>query len=186
LGQLLTTLQDAVTTTTTTLNGVLAPITNAIAPLLDGLSALVDVGVNVQPNGPAGTFTSGLAATPKQGTPVVTGQTIVRAIEVDVLSTGNLNRQAVGTAAKAADPLVALALGNAAAGPSAAPVQSSSPGSPEPSTSVPATNIPTGVPAGAGTHARSPVLPITLLALGLMFAAGGAAAFRLRGRLNTH
>jgi hypothetical protein len=186
LGQLLTTLQDAVTTTTTTLNGVLAPITSAIAPLLGGLSGLVDVGVNVQPNGPAGTFTSGLTATPKQGTPVVTGQTIVRAIEVDVLSTGNVNRQAVGNAAKAADPLVALALGNAAAGPSAAPGQSSSPASPEPSTSVPATNIPTGVPAGMGTHGRSPVLPITLLVLGLMFAAGGAAAFRLRGRLNTH
>jgi hypothetical protein len=36
------------------------------------------------------------------------------------------------------------------------------------------------------THGGSPVLPITLLSLALVFAAGGAAAYRFRGRLNSH
>jgi hypothetical protein len=30
------------------------------------------------------------------------------------------------------------------------------------------------------------VLPIVLLAMGLMFAAGGVAAYRMRGTLNQH
>lgn len=175
LPALLSTLQGVVTTVTGTLGGVLAPITDAVAPLLDAVSGLVDIGINVQPNGAAGDFDTGLDATPKQGTAVVAGQTIVRAIEVDVLSTGG-------------HPLVALALGNAAAGPSAAPTASSSspPPSASPSTSAPATNIPTGVPAGMGTHGGDPALPITLLGLALMFAAGGAVAFKMRGRLNSH
>jgi hypothetical protein len=46
--------------------------------------------------------------------------------------------------------------------------------------------VPTGVPAGAGTHAGSPTLPIVLLALGLMFAGGGVLAYRMRGTLNQH
>jgi hypothetical protein len=46
--------------------------------------------------------------------------------------------------------------------------------------------VPTGVPAGAGTQGGSPVLPLTLLLLGLMFAGGGAVAYRYRGRLNQH
>lgn len=189
LGQLLTTLQGAVTTLTGNLADVLTPITDAIAPLLDALSGLVDIGVNVQPNGPAGTFTTGLDATPKQGTAVVAGQTIVRAIEIDVLSAGNVNLPAVqrkAAARKAADPLVALALGNAAAGPSTAPAPTTSAPAPSPSTSVPATNVPTGVPAGQGRTPGTPVLPIALLALAGLFAAGGAVAFRFRGRLNGH
>jgi hypothetical protein len=181
---LLATLQSAVTALTTTLATVVKPITDAVAPLLDALSGLIDIGINVQPNGPAGDFDTGLDATPKQGTPVVAGQTIVRAIEIDVLSAGSALNGAA--ARKASNPLVALALGNAAAGPSAAPTASTTPATPSPSTSVPATNVPTGVPAGMGSPGGNPVLPITLLALGLMFAAGGAVAFKMRGRLNTH
>jgi hypothetical protein len=48
------------------------------------------------------------------------------------------------------------------------------------------TALPTGVPAGAGTHGGSPVLPLTLLLLGLVFAGGGVAAYRMRGSLNQH
>jgi hypothetical protein len=88
--------------------------------------------------------------------------------------------------APASSALVQLNLAQAAVGPSTPTVASTTPATPSPSTSVPATNVPTGVPAGLGTHGGNPVLPITLLALGLMFAAGGAVAFKLRGRLNTH
>jgi hypothetical protein len=146
-------------------------------PLAKLLKSVVDIGINVQPNGKAGDFKSGLAATPKQGTAVIAGQTIVRAIEVDLLS---------GTSSS---PAVALALGNAAAGPSTAPEaapSSSAPSTPVPASSVPATNIPTGVPAGMASHGGSPALPLALAGLALMFAAGGAAAFKMRGRLNSH
>jgi hypothetical protein len=78
---------------------------------------------------------------------------------------------------------VTLALANSSAGPSHGPVVCCAP---PPTTSVPPTNIPTGVPAGAGTHGGSPTLPIVLLALGLMFAAGGVAAYRFRGAINRH
>jgi len=37
-----------------------------------------------------------------------------------------------------------------------------------------------------GTHGGSPALPLTLLALGVMFAAGGVVAYRMRGTLNQH
>ena len=140
--------------------------TSALKPLGDVLKKLVDIGINVQPNGAAGTFTSALAATPDQATPVVAGQTIVRAIEVDLVG----------------DPLAAVALANAAAGPSSgAPVTS-----PPPSTSaVPCANTkscapPTGVPAGQGSPG-SPA-PLILLLAGLFLASGGAVAFKLRGR----
>ena len=191
LPALLPTLTTAVTTLGGTLSGILGPITAAIAPLLDAVSSLVDIGINVQPNGPDGDFDTGLDATPKQGTEVVAGQTIVRAIEVDVLSTGNVNtpliQRKAAAARKASDPAVALALGNAAAGPSAAPAATSSaPATPNPSTSVPATDVPTGVPAGQGTTGGTPALPIVLLGLAVLFAAGGVVSFRLRGRLNSH
>jgi len=55
-----------------------------------------------------------------------------------------------------------------------------------PPTTVPPTNVPTGVPAGAGTHNGSPLLPIVLLALGIMFAAGGVMSYQMRGRFNRH
>ena len=95
-------LQDAI-------NGVIAKIGSAggkhpFAPLVNGLKQALQIGVNVQPNGPRGTYSSPLNATPDQATPVVAGQTIVRAIEIDLGG---------GQGAS-------LALANAAAGPSSA------------------------------------------------------------------
>jgi hypothetical protein len=132
-----------------------------LAPVATLLKKLVDIGINVQPNGPAGTFTSKLKATPDQATPVVAGQTIVRAIEVNLVG----------------DPLATLALANAAAGPSAGTP-------PTTSTTPPATNtsIPTGVPAGFSKPAKSPELPLVLLVAGLLLASGGAVAYKTRGR----
>lgn len=203
-------LNGVVTTVTTTLGQVLKPITDAIAPLLNVLTSIIDIGVNVQPNGPAGTYTSPLAATPKQDTPVVAKQTIERAIEIDLLNgagslpigslpIGNLTANAkqakvlgVKPAAKkaaATDPgaLISLALANAAAGPSAAPAATTPPAtSTPPGSTAPPTSVPTGVPAGMGTHHGTPALTWVLLLLGLTFAGGGVAAYRMRGRLNLH
>lgn len=150
---------------------------NPLAPLGDVLKKLVDIGVNVQPLVKSGDFTDKLADhTVKQNQtppPAVPYSTLVRAIEVNVLPQGN------------ADGLLSLALANAAAGPSTAPPGAPST-TPAPPTTAPPTNVPTGVPAGAGTHGASPVLPLTLLLLGLMFAGGGAFAYRYRGALNRH
>ena len=49
----------------TSLNGAVNPL----SPIGTVLKQLVDIGVNVQPNGPAGTFTSKLAATPADDKP---------------------------------------------------------------------------------------------------------------------
>ena len=133
---------------------------SALAPLGDVLKKLVDIGVNVQPNGPSGTFTDALQATPDQATPVVPGQTVVRAIEVNVLGA----------------KLASLALANAAAGPSSAAPPSSSV-----SPSSTSTVLPTGVPAGFDKQSSS-TAPLLLLVVGLFLAGGGAMAFRLRGR----
>jgi hypothetical protein len=134
---------------------------SALAPLGTLLKKLVDIGINVQPNGPAGTFTSQLKATPNQATPVVPGQTIVRAIELNLVG----------------DPLATVALANAAAGPS-------NPATPTTAPPVPTdTNVPTGVPAGLGRPDNGgPVLPVVLLSIGVVLAAGGAAAWKLRAR----
>ncbi|PZS17697.1 MAG: hypothetical protein DLM57_07800 [Pseudonocardiales bacterium] len=138
---------------------------NPLAPLGAVLKKLIDIGVNVQPNGPAGTFSSSLKATPKQGTPAVAGQTIVRAIEINLVG----------------DPLATLALANAAAGPSTAPALT--PTTPAPTTTGPVnTNIPTGVPAGFATPGASPELPLVLLVLGLLMAGCGAVAWKWRGK----
>ena len=76
--------------------------------LTDELAKVVAIGVNVE-SGPGKAadntkykFNSALAATPDQATPVVTDQTLVRAIEIDLLG----------------GQVAGLALGNAAAGPS--------------------------------------------------------------------
>jgi hypothetical protein len=142
---------------------------NALAPLADGLKQLLDIGVNVQPNGKSGTFASALKATPDQATPVIARQTIVRAIEINFVP------------AAGSSPAATLALGNAAAGPStpgappaAPPVTHHHPAGP------PATRIPTGIPAGQGTHGGSPELPLVLLALGAAMAGAGAIAWRVR------
>jgi hypothetical protein len=119
---------------------------NPLAPLASALHKLVDIGVNVQPNGAAGpagaAYADHLAATPKQGTAVVRGQTIVRALEVNVAATGSgvpglgaipgLSALPDASPLRAAAPdvaqadpvkasntgLLTLALANAAAGPS--------------------------------------------------------------------
>jgi hypothetical protein len=135
-----------------------------LAPLGTVLKKLVDIGINVQPNGKAGTFTSSLKATPNQATPVVPGQTIVRAIEINLL--GN--------------SLATLALANAAAGPSNPQV--ATPTTPPVTTGPPNTHIPTGIPAGAGSTGGSASTSLVLLAAGIVLAGGGAAFYRLRGR----
>ena len=159
------------------INKIADQLSSAGAPglkaLTDALGKVAAIGVNVE-SGPGKAadnkvypFTSKLDATPDQATPVVANQTLVRAIEIDVLQ-------------KAA----VLALGNAAAGPStpaAAPPSST----PSPTTTVPGTAIPTGVPAGQAETGGTPTLPIVLLLLGLMMAAGGAATWRLRGGKHT-
>jgi hypothetical protein len=144
----------------TALDKILGPLgdtTSPLAPIGTLLKKLVDIGINVQPNGPAGTFTSQLRATPSQTTPVVPGQTIVRAIEINLVG----------------DPLATVALANAAAGPSAAAVV-------PPATSLPGTAIPTGVPAGFQKPSGTPELPLVLLTVGIVLAAGGAVAWKLR------
>jgi hypothetical protein len=172
LGGLVTTLLTVITTGQATLegtiNGIAATVNNSgatgLGALTSGLRQVIDIGVNVQPNGPAGSFTSQLKATPDQATAVVPGQTIVRAVEINLIG----------------DPLATIALANAAAGPSAAvtpttPVTPTVPGTVN-------TAIPTGVNAGSATPAGSPALPLLLVALGLMLAGGGAVTWKWRGR----
>lgn len=157
------TLQNAISGVLTQL-GQSAGGSSPLAPLATGLTQLVDIGVNVQPHGPSGTFSSKLKATPNQATPVVDGQTVVRAIEIDIVGTG-----------------VDLALANAAAGPSN-PVVASPSSVPPTHTAEAASNLPTGVPAGYVKPAGTPTTPIVLLAVGLLLATGGGvAAWRMRG-----
>jgi hypothetical protein len=190
LAQLITALTGTITTVTGTLGAILKPITDAIAPLLTALKGVIDIGVNVQPNGPVGTYTSPLVATPKQGTSVVDGQTIVRAIEVDLLSTlqsipvANFAAGKVQAKALAGSSLLSLALANAAAGPSTAPAAPPNSSSAAPTSSAANTNLPTGVPAGAAGHGGSPVLPLVLLLLGLTLAGGGVVSYRMRGKFS--
>ncbi len=155
---------------TKALNGAIAKIGSAggkhpFAPLVSGLKQALQIGVNVQPNGPRGSYTSPLKATPDQATPVVAGQTIVRAIEIDL------------GGGQGAD----IALANAAAGPSSQPAPP-----PAPTSGAVKHNhvIPTGVPAGKGPiGGGSPQLPMVLLLIGLVLAAAGGAsglAWKLR------
>jgi hypothetical protein len=158
------------------INKIAAQLSAAGAPglkaLTDALAKVAAIGVNVE-SGPGKAadnttykFSSKLAATPNQATPVVANQTLVRAIEIDLLG---------GQAA-------VLALGNAAAGPSSPAAPPTTTPAPTPTTTVPGTQVPTGVPAGlANTGGSTPALPIVLLILGLLMAAGGAATWRLRG-----
>lgn len=157
---------------TTLINQIVAALAQAggpspLAPLADVLRKLIDIGVNVQPQVSSGDFNSNLGPLPKQGMtpPPVPYEHTVRAIEVQLLGSNG----------------VTVALANSSAGPSHGPIVCC-----VTPTSVPPTNIPTGVPAGEATHGGSPLLPIVLLALGLIFAAGGVTSYRMRGRLNRH
>ena len=209
---LITTLLGILDTGKTQLLGaistVTAPLTSASAApltaLASGLKQVIDIGLNVQ-SGPGiqkkettYPFTTGLEATPNQATPVVAKQTMVRAIEVDVLSaaggaTGSLpalpalgfRQAAAPRTLTAAGGVAVLALGNAAAGPSTATTAVATP-TPTPTTSVPNTAIPTGVPAGAAGHlgGGSPALPIVIVLIGLVLAGGGVTAYRFRGKLS--
>lgn len=174
LGPVLTSLVDTLisgqTTLTDAVNGLLGSLSglggtgNPLAPIGTALANVVAIGVNVQPNGAAGTFDSKLKATPNQATPVVDGQTVVRAIEIDLLG----------------GQVAALALANAAAGPSsAAPV---TPTTSAPPTSAAPTDIPTKINAGEATGGATPALPLVLVTIGFVLAAGGAVAWRVRGR----
>ena len=165
---LLTAVENAVGTATNALGNVLKPILDALSPLTDALKNVLDIGVNVQPQVSSGDFTSALDTNPKQGMtpPPVPYQHTVRALEVHVLGANG----------------VTLALANSAAGPSNPPKVCCSP-----PTTAPPTSVPTGVPAGLGTHdGGSPVLPLVLLSLALVFAAGGVASYRMRGSINRH
>lgn len=70
--------------------------TAPLGQLADALKSLVDIGLNVQsgpgkePNDKTYPFESNLKATPAQNTPVVKDQTLVRAIEVQLLDVGGL------------------------------------------------------------------------------------------------
>jgi hypothetical protein len=162
-----TTIENAVNTLTDALGG--ADLSSLVGPLTDLLGQLLDIGVNVQPQVSSGDFDTNLDTNPKQGMtpPPVPYEHTVRAIELQLLGSDG----------------VTVALANSSAGPShptaIVPPVSTSP-------TVPPTSIPTGVPAGAGTRAGSPVLPLVLLALGVMFAAGGVVSYRMRGTLNRH
>ena len=167
------TLQAGQTQLENTINQIVTALANAggpspLAPLADVLKKLIDIGVNVQPQLSSGDFNTNLSKLPKQGMtpPPVPYEHTVRAIEVQLLGGG-----------------VTLALANSSAGPSHGPIVCCAP---SPTSSVPPTNIPTGVPAGEGTHGGSPLLPIVLLALGVMFAAGGVVSYRMRGAINKH
>jgi hypothetical protein len=165
---LLTAVENAVGTATNALGNVLDPILNALTPLTNALKNVIDIGVNVQPQVSSGDFTSALDTNPKQGMtpPPVPYEHTVRAVEVKVLG----------------DNGVTLALANSAAGPSNPAVTPPT----SPPTSVPPTNVPTGVPAGMGSHGGTPALPLILLVLAGVFAAGGVASYRMRGSLNRH
>jgi hypothetical protein len=152
-----------------TLDGAIAQLAgaagaNPFQPLVDGLKQALQIGVNVQPNGPRGSYSSPLAATPDQATPVVRGQTIVRALEIDLGGGSGVN----------------LALANAAAGPS---TETSAAPPPPPST-IPAVvhnhRLPTGIPAGQAPTGGGPQLPLELLAVGIALAAAGGLAYRFR------
>lgn len=167
LGQLLGTVTSSVSSLTSQLGSLLTTVTDGLGPITDALGNVIAIGVNVQPNGAAGSFTSALKATPNQATPVIAGQTIVRAIEVKLFG----------------GQVASLALANAAAGPSTAAPASSTPASSTPAgpTSTVNTNIPTGVPAGQAGGTGSPVVPLVLLTVGLAMAAAGAVAWKVRG-----
>lgn len=159
-------------------------------------------GIQREQSDPDLRFTTKLRKTPNQATPVVQNQTLIRALEINVLDTssaaGNFSADKLAAPALPGVPgppglptpgagqtLVTVALANAAVGPSsvpAAPRTSATPTTPAPSANVPTTAIPTGVPAGTAGHGGSPVLPLVLLLLGLTLAGGGVVSYRMRGK----
>ena len=203
------------------INSVADPLisssSSGLSTLASGLTGVADIGLNVQsgpkiqPHNITYKYTTQLSKTPDQATKVVKGQSLVRAIEIDLLDasagaasgglpsglptlpgTSSVNaRQLAGAhqaaAATSGNSVVSLALANAAAGPSvAAPTVTRTTSTPNTPTTTTGTDIPTGVPAGAAGHSDggSPLLPVALVLLGLMVAGGGALSLRMRGRFS--
>jgi hypothetical protein len=214
LVNLVKTLTNGQKTLETTVSGLVGSLAgaagvNPLAPIASLLSNLIDIGVNVQPNGPAGpagaAYVEHLNKTPKQGTPVVANQTIVRAIEINVAAAGgsalpslpglptlpglgavSLSKVAQNIAAAPNSGILTLALANAAAGPSAAAPTAPANGPTAPATPAnpaitPAANVPTAVESGEGTHG-SPLAPLLMLIVGLLMAGAGSVAWKFRGR----
>lgn len=206
----LTTLDDTLTTQqnqfTAAVNRVIDTLTssagtNPLQPLEAGLGKLIDIGANVQENGPAGPsqapFVSGLDATAKQGTDVEPGTTIVRAVEINVAagagaslpalpslpSLSGVNQGFVRAASQNAG-ILTLGLANASVrqgvAAAAPPAATATPAGPAALTPA-AEPMPTAVAAGEGTHG-TPVTPLILLALGMGMAGAAGIAWRVRGR----
>jgi hypothetical protein len=161
---------------TNAVNNILIPLhdaagPNPLKPLADGLKQLIDIGINVESgpgiqavqSNPDLLFTTALAKTPNQATPVVPNQTLVRALEIHLIG----------------DPAAVVALANAAAGPSTQAATT-----PPDSAGVNPINIniPTGVPAGYAKPSGPPDAPLILLIVGLVMASGATVAWKLRGR----
>ena len=172
-----------------------------LGQLADGLKNLVDIGLNVQhgpgiqPHNSKYPFSSALAASPDQSRTPVQNQTLVRALEVQVLNasssslpsggaiptggiTGTLPGVPGGSSVSPSGGAAVIALGNAAVGPS-------HPAAAAPTSSATSTGglgtLPTGIPAGgAGEHGGAPILPI--VALLMLLAVGGVSVLHLRGR----
>ena len=169
-------LEGAINQIADTLSGAGAP---GLKQLTDGLAQAADIGVNVQQGAyplssersPRFAYDSKLAATPDQATGAISGQGVVRAIELDLGGSG-----------------ASIALGNAAAGPSSpAPAPAVHHHSAAPTTTTAPSAIPTGVPAGAaggGAGGGTPLLPIAVLLIGLSVAGGSALAYQLRGKFS--
>jgi len=178
---------DAITQSKTTLTNLVNSITTALAaaggnspfqPLADGLKQVIDIGINVESGpgiqaeqtNPAMTFTTKLAKTPNQATPVVASQTLIRALEINLL-------QGAGNGGVAN-----IALANAAVGPSTVAPVAPPTTAPPTTNGPPNTNIPTRVPAGYAKPTGAPDAPLILLLVGLLMASGGAVAWKFRGK----
>jgi hypothetical protein len=182
LDTLISQLKSGQNTLTTAVNGIVSQLSANAAPLsalADGLKNVLDIGVNVQSgpgkaaNNASAPFTSQLAATPDQATDVIEGQTLVRALEIDLLD---------GAKSASGSPGAVLALANAAVGPrSVTPAASASVAAA--STVAPNSALPTGVPAGqAAPHHGTPVLPLVAVLLVVVAAGIGTVAYRVRTR----
>ncbi len=183
-----------------TLSGQFDAGSAPLGQLADGLKNLVDIGLNVQhgpgiqPKNTKYPFTSALSTSPDQSRTPVKNQTLVRALEVQLLNasslpsggaipTGGITGTLPGVpGAPSVSPsggAAVVALGNAAVGPShpaaaAAPTSASSaPGG--------LGALPTAIPAGAaGDSGGAPILPI--VAVLMLLSVGGVSLLHLRGR----
>ncbi len=195
-----TSLQDATKQLSDALANAAPGGSNPFAPLAMGLKSLIDIGINVESGpgiqkeqtDPSLKFDTGLKKTPNQNTPVVPNQTLIRALEINLLRVsgppappgglpgGNFARPA---AVAPNTTGITVALANAAVGPSSVPAAAP----PTPLAGVPGNQLPTGVPAGQGKPDNGsptlPTLPLVLVLLGLMLAGGGTVALRRRGML---